>query len=170
MKSFVCLLVFAMLLALPALAMARSSSVCYWQLESVSVSCDAVSYLPATAEATMESFASDDLRTMMDALRGGCGFSLSLSREVNRSALGLTETRTATAEHTLDALPAIVPGGACARVNLTTRSASDPGSYYMYLTVDVNYRRLLRARNSGAWMVRVSFPRVAEAPAASRSA
>ena len=79
MKSIVRLLVFAMLLALPALGMAGSSTVCYWQLESVSVSCDTASHASAAAEATMESFASDDLRAMMDALRGGCSFSLSLS-------------------------------------------------------------------------------------------
>lgn len=159
MKHIARLLALAVLLALPALALAKGRTACYWQLDSVTVSCEtSPSALSASAETSAQSFASGDARAMMDALRGGYSLSLSLSREISRSSLGLLDALTARADYALGALPAIVPGGACARLNLSAADTSAPGSYYLYLTVAADGRRVVRVRGSGAWIARVSFP------------
>ena len=58
-------------------------------------------------------------------------------------------------------MPAVVPGAASARLTITANTKADEHSFYLYSSILVDGRRVLRVRDTGAWVQRVYFPHTA---------
>ncbi len=160
MKHIFCLLLLCLLMGLASSVSAEKAVPCYWQLESVeAASSSSNRYGPAQASSDVTPLSGLSAGEMFEAVRGERTLSLDLVRDFN----GLS----AHADYTLSGLPALVPGSAGARIALTASTRSENDTFYLYTIVSVNGNRVLRVRETGAWVCRISFPRTA-VPGASR--
>ena len=158
MKSILRILVLCALLASLAVSALADDVPVYWQLESIQVTTSTENrFGPAEAATDVTAISTDDVREMIEAVRSESSMAVGASRA--------STDRHAHADYTVSGVPALVPGAASARLTLTANTAADPDSFYLYGTVDVNGKRTLRFRNTGAWVHRVGFPRTAEAGA-----
>lgn len=143
MKAIVRMLILALLLLGFSTALGETAVNCYWQLEAVEVSSRTLErYGPAQAGTDAEPLLLDDPAAMMEAVCGGHTLSLLLERE--------TTSRSAQAQYTLGGMPALIPGAACARLDIASSTRSDEQSFYLYLTADADGSRLARIRGTGA--------------------
>ncbi|MBQ2989766.1 MAG: hypothetical protein IJD60_00560, partial [Clostridia bacterium] len=161
MKNILRILALCLLLALPACALAAGETSCYWQLEAIEVE-HALSqaYGPATAETDVQNVNETDPAVMTEIVRGVKHVTLDVTRE--------NGGYNAHGEYTLAGVPAVVPGAASARLTITANTKADEHSFYLYSSILVDGRRTLRVRETGAWVHRVYFPRVAPQGAVQR--
>ncbi len=154
MKHIFCLLFLCLLLGIGASACAEKAVPCYWQLESIqSSSTSSNRYGPAQASCDVTPVSDLSAREMVEAVRGSRTLSLDLVRDFN----GLR----AHGDYTLSGIPALIPGSAGAHIAITASTRSENETFYLYTVVNVNGTRVLRVRDTGAWVFRVSFPRTA---------
>ena len=156
MKFFAGILTLLMLVSLLPLcgASAQQAVNCYWQLESVSTTTAlAPRYGSADADADAQQVSGLTPAEMMEAVRGESHMHLFLDRASNAS--------TSEAEYAFSGMPALVPGSARARLSIAATTRSQPQSFYLYMTVAAQQQTVSRIRGTGAWVIRVPFPRKA---------
>ena len=143
-----------LLVCLCAVGAADSAVNCYWQLDAVEVDAFASDKLGSPeALASAKTLSGLDVEEMIAALRGENTLSLGMTRVGNG--------KTAKAAYTYSTVPALVPGAAAARLNVTAETSAEGGSYYLYSTINAASRQVARVRGNGAWVVRTFFPRQA---------
>ncbi|MDO5299427.1 MAG: hypothetical protein Q4F18_08350, partial [Clostridia bacterium] len=135
-------------------ASANEAVNCYWLLESIETETSSSDrYGPAQAKTDIAPADGLDAAGMTEAVRGV----RSLTLDVTRLSGGFN----AHADYTFSGIPAAVPGAASARLTITAATRSEARSFYLYASIFVNSHRVLRVRDTGAWVQRVFFPRKA---------
>ena len=152
MKRIACMMLF-MLLMLFATALCEQPVPCYWQLRAVEVETSASDALEASALTDTVPLSGLDAEGMFRALPSSLAMSLSAARPGH--------TTHSQGTYTFSGLPALAPGAASIRLLLTSSMPISDDSLYLYATASVNGQRLLRVRDSGAWIIRIAFPRQA---------
>ena len=158
MKNFLCLLLLFLTFLGCAPASGEQAVPCYWQLTSVEVTTSASSRYSTGAQTDILPLSGLDAAGMFHALSPSYGMSVRASRGVGSGVQGT---------YTFTGIPALAPGASSIRLTLASSMSSEDDAFYLYATVNLNGQRLLRVRESGVWMMRLSFPRVAE-PGAQR--
>ena len=153
MKRIACMMLF-MLFMLFATALCEQPVPCYWQLSAVEVETSASDAFNTTASTDALPLSGLDAEGMFRALPSSFEITTAVARPGSSTG--------SQGSYTFSGLPALAPGAASTRLLLSASMPQSSRSLYLYATVSVNGQRLLRVRDSGAWMLRIPFPRQAE--------
>ena len=158
MKKVMVFSLFLLLLLCSAVALGDVQP-CYWQLSAIETAQEQIPFNGDAAGSTSIGPATaEDPLQMMGLVSGSQSVRIQLNTTRNMSSLSPNEPRSASGLYQISGIPVIVPGHANAQLTVTSSTDADLYSYYLYATLTVNGKQVLRIRDDTSSVLRLSFP------------